>query len=128
MAQRALVFEVERHGDTVLLTPASDLRELDYTLIESGAREAFGLLESGPIKNLILDFHRTDYYGSTALGFFVRLWKRVSARGGQMVFCNLSDHEAEILKTSRLDGLWPICSSREEAFELIRRRAPLPPG
>jgi anti-anti-sigma factor len=120
------VFEVERLGDTAVLTPASDLRELDYTQIEAGARDAFALLESGPVKNVVLDFRRTDYYGSTALSFFVRLWKRVSGRGGQMLFCNLSAAETEILKTARLDRLWPLCGSREEALGLIRRGAPPP--
>ena len=121
MVRPAQVFEVERLGDTAVLTPASDLCELDYAQIVAGAREAFGLLESGPVRNLVLDFRRTDYYGSTALGFFVRLWKRVSGRGGQMVFCNLSPTETEILRTARLDRLWPLCGSREEALERIRR-------
>jgi anti-anti-sigma factor len=126
MVRAAQVFEVEEFGDTAVLTPGSDLRELDYTQIVAGAREAFALLESGPVKNLVLDFRRTDYYGSTALGFFVRLWKRVSGRGGQMVFCNLSDHETEILRTARLDRLWPVCGSRAEALEQVRRGAPPP--
>jgi hypothetical protein len=36
-----------------------------------------GFLNGTDIKNVVLDFHKTDYYGVTALGFFVKLWKKV---------------------------------------------------
>jgi hypothetical protein len=37
-----------------------------------------------------------------------------------MAFCGVSDHEREILKVTNLDGLWPICSSREEALKAVQ--------
>jgi anti-anti-sigma factor len=70
---------------------------------------------------VVLDFRKTDYYGSTALGFFVKLWKRVRDRDGRMAFCGVSDHEREILRVTHLDGMWPICSSREEAVQAVER-------
>src|SRR5262245_60312887 len=115
------VFKVEFQGETMLLTPSRDLRELDYASIEGGARAVLHLLDSGAARNLVMDFQGTDTYGSTALAFFVRLWKRVSARGGKMAFCNLSDHEKEILSVTRLDHLWPICASRAQAVAAVRK-------
>jgi anti-anti-sigma factor len=112
-------FEVERKGQTLVVTPRTNLRELDYEAIEAGAGEILHLLGNGTIRNVVLDFHRTDYYGSTALGFFVKLWKRVRDRNGRMAFCGVSEHEREILRATNLDGLWPICSSRQEAFEAV---------
>jgi anti-anti-sigma factor len=113
-------FEVEREGQTLIVTALRDLRESDYQEIEAGARNILRLLGNGTIRNVVLDFHRTDYYGSTALGFFVRLWKRVRDCDGRMAFCGVSDHEREILKVTHLDGLWPICSSREEALRAVQ--------
>lgn len=113
-------FEVEREGQTLIVTARTDLRELDYAQIEAGARDILHLLGNGTIKNVILDFHKTDYYGTTALGFFVKLWKRVRDRGGRMAFCGVSSHEREILQVTNLDGLWPICSSREEALKAVQ--------
>ena len=114
------VFKIEFQGDTLVLIPTRDLRELDYTSIASGSRAVLQTLESGSARNLVMDFAGTDSYGSTALAFFVRLWKRVSERGGKMAFCNLSDHEKEILAVTRLDHLWPICESRAEALAAVR--------
>jgi anti-anti-sigma factor len=64
---------------------------------------------------VVLDFSRTDFYGSTALASFVRLWKRASGHGGRMAFCCVSQHEREILAVTRLDSLWPVCRT-------VRRR------
>jgi anti-anti-sigma factor len=120
MATATGAFEVEREGQTLIVTPLTDLRELDYLEIEAGARDVLHLLGNGTIKNVVMDFYRTDYYGSTALGFFVKLWKRVRDRNGRMAFCGVSDHEREILKVTNLYGLWPICSSRDEATKAVQ--------
>ena len=113
------VFEFEQVGETLIVTPRIDLRELAYEQVEAGARDLLDLLNRASVKNVVLDFHKTDYYGSTALGFFVRLWKRVRQRGGSLAFCNISDHEKEILRVTKLDHLWPVCSSREEALQAV---------
>ena len=117
------VFEVEREGDTLIVTPAVDLCETEYAEIEEGCQEILELLRRSYGRNLVLDFHRTDYYGSTALGFLVRLWKWVRTQGGEMALCGLSDHEREILATTGLDGIWPICASRDEALAAVRGEA-----
>jgi anti-anti-sigma factor len=119
------IFAVERAGDALVVTPQADLRELAFPQLEAGAREVFDLLGSGAARNVVQDFRRTDYYGSTALEFFVRLWKRVRERGGQMAFCNVSAHEQEVLRLTNLDRLWPLCPSREAALEAVRRNTPV---
>ena len=115
------IFEVEHTDDTIIVVPAVDLRELNYPQLETGAKRILDLLTSTGTKNVVMDFHKTDYYGSTALGFFVKLLKRVRERRGRMAFCNVSQHEKEILHVTNLDHLWPICSSRIEALKAVRK-------
>ena len=114
------IFDFERSGDTLFLIPNTDMRELEFDALEGGSAEVFQELESESINNVIIDFHKTDYYGSTALAFFVKFWKRIKSRGGQMVFCNVSPHEQEILELTNLTSLWPVCASREDAMKLIQ--------
>jgi anti-anti-sigma factor len=114
------IFDLEVEGETVIVTPTEDLRELDFAEIGAGAEEVLALLGRTPARNVVVDLRRTDYYGSTALGFFVRVWKRVRGRGGRMAWCNVSAHEEEILRLARLDRLWPVCPSREEALAAVR--------
>jgi anti-anti-sigma factor len=114
------IFQLERSDDTIIVVPTVDLRELDYQRIEEGASGILDILDGTGIQNVVLDFYKTDYYGSCALGFFVKLWKRVRGRNGRMVFCNISDHEKEILRVTHLDYLWPICPSRGEALKAVK--------
>jgi anti-anti-sigma factor len=118
-AAKTGIFEIERMDDTITVVPSVDLREVHYQRIEQGASDILELLNGTGVKNVVLDFHKTDYYGSTALGFFVKLWKRVRQQNGRMAFCNVSDHEKEILRVTNLDRLWPIFSSRSEALEAL---------
>jgi anti-sigma B factor antagonist len=119
-ASAAGIFEIQEQGDTVVVVPVVDLRELDFQRIEAGAREILDRLDGRGIRNVVLDFHRTDYYGSTALSFFLKLWKRVRGWNGRMAFCSVSDHEREILQLTMLDRLWPICPTRAEALAAVR--------
>ena len=114
------LFDVERDGNVLLLIPKVDLRESNYQEIEAGAQGILDLVSAPEVKGVVLDFHRTDYYGSTALGFILRLWKRLSSRGGRLAFCNVSEREQEILEVTRLDTLWPVCPSREDALKAVR--------
>lgn len=112
---------IEHVGETVVLTPSKNLSELDFEQIERDADHALQLLDGTRAKNVVLDFCHTDYYGSTALSFFVKLWKRVRQVGGAMAFCNVSVHERQILAITSLDTLWTICDTREEALQSVTR-------
>jgi anti-anti-sigma factor len=117
---RAGIFEIERQGETVIFTPTTNLSELEY--VESNARGVIDVLCDLSIKNLVIDFQKTDYFGSSALELFVKLWKMVTQRDGRMAVCNLSENQHEILRTTKLGSLWPICVSRGDAMKAVEAR------
>jgi anti-sigma B factor antagonist len=117
-------FETHQIGDTLVLMPKRDLSELQLSRFEEETAAVLKLLESLRVKSVVLDFAKTDYYGSTALGFFVKVWTRLRRKGGQMAFCNISENELEILRLTKLDGLWPICETREEAIAAVKNAPP----
>jgi anti-anti-sigma factor len=112
------IMEVEHLGDTFVLTPRRDLRELEFREIES---ELFRVADDPLVMRVVVDFDHTDYFGSTALGMLTLLCQRVEARGGRVAFCNLSAHEREIVSITGLTELWPIFPSREEAIRAVSR-------
>jgi anti-anti-sigma factor len=95
--------------------PVSALQQID-----SGVDVVLNSLNDSSVKNVVLDFRRTDYFGTTALGFFLKLWKRIRDRNGRMALCNASEHEKEVLNLTKFDSLWPICTSREAAVRLVK--------
>lgn len=113
----APMFEIERDGETIIFTPPINLSESqDVTLNAKGAIDALCDLS---IKYVVMDFHKTDYFGSSALALFIRFWKIVADRNGHMAFCNLSEQEREVMQITRLDTLWPICESRAAAMKAV---------
>jgi anti-sigma B factor antagonist len=112
------MIEVERHGDTLILTPRRDLSELDYLEIEAEGGAVLRRLVADPsIRNVVVDFGRTDYFGSSALGLLVRLDREVRRRGGGMALYHVSAHEQDVLRVTGLDTLWAVRPSRGEAIE-----------
>ena len=116
------MFQIEKQDQAVILVPQRDLREFEFGEIEDEGSDVLRMIDQGEAQSVIVDFQKTDYYGSTALSFFVKLWKRVRANGGKMAFCNVSAHELEILEMTKLDNLWSLCSTRDEALRDILRR------
>ena len=120
MGKTASVFEIEQDGEALVITPVTSLGELAFQQIESRAGDVLDLLNDSSARNVVLDLHRADYFGTTALGFFAKLWKRVRQRKGHLAFCNVSEHGKEILKLTKLDSLWALCGSRQEALRAVR--------
>ena len=114
------LFQVERSDQVLILSPTGNLSELELSSLDDAIRDVMQQLDSTGYRHLILDFSGTDYYGSTALGCFIKLWKRVRSIGGNMAFCNVSRHELEVLELTRLDNLWTICPTRDDALEYLR--------
>jgi len=121
MSRESSLFRIEQEDSILFLTPTRDLSELEYSFFDAGIRAVVDACDARDTHSVVLDFSDTDYYGSTALGFFLILWKRIRSRDGRMAFCHVSQHEREVLELTKLDGLWPICATRAEAIAAIGR-------
>src|SRR5436309_1889224 len=113
------LFDNQRDGDTLILVPTANLSELEYA--QHVTDGIIALLQDAAIKNVVIDFQGTDYFGSTALGFFVRIWKNIKERNGRMAICNLSQHEEEILHITKLEGYWTVHATREDALIAVHK-------
>lgn len=114
------LFEVDIVGSTVVITPKVRLSEFDFALIEiEGKQLADWLGQYTQAPNLIVDLHNSDYFGSSAIGTFVRWWRVVNAREGRLAMCNLSPQAAELLRITQLDSLWHITDGRDAALRWI---------
>lgn len=116
------IFARESQGNTLLLNPMIHLGSLHEPEI---VHETDDLLEiinkpgDGPT-NLVIDLAFGEYLGTAMLGAVVKLWKRVSQRGGRMALCNVSDNVIQVLRVTKLHTIWPIYASREQALSAVR--------
>lgn len=114
----ARIFDTERFGETLIVVPLDKVSSLaDTAVLTELDRVADELDACGP--NLLVDFSRAEYFGSSMLEALLRLSKLVQARRGKMGLCSLSEASAEVLKISKFDTLWPIYMTRQQAMAAI---------
>jgi anti-anti-sigma factor len=113
-------FRVDPEGDILVFTAANSLGSLVEDDVRDEWEALLGEFDLHGAKNAIMDLGALDYFGSIMLELMVVLWKRVSAKRGRMVICNVSRVGNEILHTAKFHTIWPIVGTREEAIALLR--------
>ena len=112
-------FQLDWHGDTVLITPASDIENLKWDLIEQAAEIVMSPLREQKVPIVIFDLSEVSYFGSVFLALLLRCHKLVKSRGGELVLCGASDLAHELLRITALDTLWAIYDTKEEALAAV---------
>ena len=64
---------------------------------------------------VVVDLSRTEYVDSAGLGTLVLLNKEARAAGGCLVLAGLSDHVRDLLRLVRLDEVFTIVPTAEDA-------------
>lgn len=70
-------------------------------------------------KGVVIDFVELNYFNSIMLEALLRFWNRVREANSRMALCNLSSVGREILEISKLDSIWAIYESRDDAIRAI---------
>ncbi len=111
--------EVLRVDDVTVVAPGKA-----YEHIYENMLPAFeGLLEIGRTANpplLLVDLGQTRHVGSAFLGFLMRLSDSVTSRtGGRFGICCPTPFCLTVIKTMRMDNVWEIFTTREEAVAAL---------
>jgi anti-anti-sigma factor len=115
---------VEREGSVLILIPHADLGESHWLDVEGESGEVVRMVEDPSIRHVVVDLGHADYVGSEALGWFLRLRKRVAPRGGRVLLCRLSPHAREIIRVTQLDKILDVYPSRAGALLATGEAAP----
>jgi anti-anti-sigma factor len=112
-------FRVEPAGETLVFTATNNMG----SLVEDDVRDEWEALlrefEVHNARHAVIDLGALDYFGSIMLELMVVLWKRVSAKRGKLVICNVSHVGKEILHTAKFHTIWPIVATRDEALATV---------
>ena len=81
-----------------------EFKQLVLDEVERGARQ------------IVVDFANTAYIDSSGLGALVSLGKRIRESGGELRLAALNDDLRTLFELTRLDTLFPLYASREDAL------------
>jgi len=112
-------FQIEWHGNTVVVTPASSVESLNWDLVEQAADLVMEPLETQEAPMVVVDLSKVGYFGSVFLAMLLRCHKFVKKKGGELVLCGASEMALELLRITALDTIWAIYPTREEAMQAL---------
>jgi anti-sigma B factor antagonist len=109
-------FNIERRRTALIITPRGDISTLQEHDVLDELRRALDAVADDPPASIIVDLDNAPYFGSSMLGALIKLWRNVAAGPGRMILCNISEAELDILRVTRLDAVWEICPTRDDAL------------
>ncbi len=112
MSNQTLQIDVETLGETTLVTPLGDI-----DLSKSTELRAFlqPILSEQPDK-IIIDLHAVPYMDSSGLATLIEALQISRQHDKAFLLCNLSEGVQSIITLSRLDQIFQITDSKEEAL------------
>jgi anti-anti-sigma factor len=123
MVSDSHIFDILVEGRTVIVTPKTCLTEFDFAQIELEGKKVSTWLEQQDLSNVLLDLKNSDYFGSSAVGFFMKLWKWARTKKGKMAVVNYSPHALELIRLIQADKLWHLADARESALQWLAEQA-----
>ena len=112
-------FEIEWHGNVVVVIPAKSVEALNWDLVEQAADVIMDPLATQELPLVIVDLKDVGYFGSVFLALLLRCHKFLKRRGGELVLCAANNMARELLKITALDTIWAIYDTRSEAMQAI---------
>jgi anti-anti-sigma factor len=111
----------EQEGNVLVITPLFTYATFTEPHIASEWSAVQKQLDSPATEEVIVDLGEIPYFGSTVLEWMAQLWKRVKVKGGRLAVVRPSDIGREVLSASRLERLWGIFKTREEALTWLAK-------
>lgn len=102
--------------DGVDIVEFVDRKILDELSISELSDQLRAVAEATPAVRLVLDFARVDHLSSAALGMLITLDKLVKERHGKLRLCNINPQIFEVFKITRLNKLFEIRKSVDDAM------------
>ncbi len=112
-------FRLEWHGNTVVITPAANVEQMPWDVIEQAAEIVMAPLKIQTSPMAVFDLSEVQYFGSAFLALLLRCHTAVKSRGGELVLCGPSKMARELLRLTALDTLWAIYAGKAEALEAV---------
>ena len=112
-------FQLEWHGNCVVIIPASNIESLRWDLIEQAAAIVMAPINEMDVPIVVFELDQVSYFGSVFLALLLRCHKNVRSRGGELVLCGASKMASELLRITALDTLWAIYDTRDAALKAL---------
>jgi anti-sigma B factor antagonist len=113
-AEPKISIEYKGKVTIAILTEEKILQEVDIQGLENSI---MALIEQVSGINLIINFCNVKFLTSSALGLLIRVLRKMHGTGGKLKLCSIDPRIFEVFMITRLDEVFEIYDSQEEAVE-----------
>ncbi len=106
-------------GD-IAVVELADRKILDEVNISEIGEQMNSLVAESDSPKLVVDFANVAHMSSSALGMLITLHKRIRQKEGELRLCNIQPSIYEVFVITRLNEIFEISQSRQEALESLR--------
>jgi anti-sigma B factor antagonist len=103
--------------DDITVAALTDEKILEEGQIQALESSFLPLIEQNSPVKLLIDFSAVKFLTSSVLGLLIRISKKVYESGGRLRLCCIQPKIYEIFKITRLDKIFEIYKTRQEALE-----------
>jgi anti-anti-sigma factor len=111
----------EQQGNVLVITPLFTQATFSEPQSASQWNEVEQQLDAPTTEQVIVDLGEIPYFGSTVLEWITQLWKRIKVKGGRLALVRPSKMGREVINVTRLDRLWGIFDTRDQAFSWLAK-------
>jgi anti-anti-sigma factor len=111
----------EQQGNVLVITPLFTYATFAEPDVATELTEVQEQVDSPDTEQVIIDLGEIPYFGSTVLEWMAQLWKRVKSKGGRLAVVRPSEIGREVLAAARLEKLWGIFETRDQAFSWLAK-------
>ena len=112
----------ERQADVLIVTPLFTFANFAEPHIASEWAAVQDQIASPQTQHVVVDLGEIPYFGSTMLEWIAQIWKQTKARGGNLAVARPSAIGREVLSVARLQRVWGIFDTRDEAIAWLQRQ------
>ena len=117
------ILRVEESGEITIVRITE--RKLYQNTVAPFQDKMVSLVDSGR-QNFIIDFSGVEVMNSSGLGVLILTWDRLNREGGKMVITGLGALMEELFQRMRLNLIFMLAETEEEAFRIIRGEKKIP--
>jgi anti-sigma B factor antagonist len=118
----------ERYFDVTTQDGASLVRFSDIQIGPDARELLYGLVENEGHRFVVLDLSEVWALSSLGLGILANFQQRIEARGGRLRLCGLNPNLKQIFRMTKLDQIFDIHDTPENALRGLARPEPAGPG
>lgn len=111
-----LEYKIDAEKDYQILSLTGEL--IDKNQAIDLIKSVEGLLDAGKTK-WVIDLTDLKYMNSSGLNVLIQLLSKTRTRGGESVICHVSKKVNDLLIITKLNTLFKITDSKEDAFKLL---------